>query len=55
MEITISREEYAALVEAEVKLDLITKIAKAEERTYGYSSNVSEMIDTILGIKRDEK
>lgn len=55
MEITIPREEYKILLTAKVKLDTICEIASREDRTYGYSSTTSEMIDTILGIARDEK
>lgn len=55
MEITIFREEYEGLIKAEVKLDLIRKIAEAEDGNFGYSTKASEMIDVILEIKRDEK
>jgi hypothetical protein len=53
--IEISLEEYKEIVEAEVKIETIKRIAQTEDIEYGYSKKASEIIDAILGIKRDEK
>lgn len=53
--ITMERARYIELVEAELKLKLIEQITKADTSAYGYSDGTSKMIDTVLGIKREEK
>ena len=51
----VSIERFQQLVEAEAKLNVIRDVAASEDRNYGYGSEVSNTIDTILGIKRWEK
>lgn len=55
MEVVVTIGRYEELLEAEAKLKVIKDIAESEDRAYGYGSEVSKTIDTILGIKRDEK
>lgn len=53
--VMISKEEYATLVKAESKLDLIYKIAKEDSSMFGYTDRTSKTIDAILDIERVEK
>ena len=55
VEVVITIGRYEQLIEAEAKLKVLKDIASSEDRNYGYGSEVSKTIDTILGIKRDEK
>ncbi len=53
--VEITMERYEQLMEAEVKLKVLKEILEKENRPVGYDTNTSDVIDTILGIKRDEK
>lgn len=56
MDLEISVERYEQLVEAEIKLKVLKDVLSAEENVdFGYSNTISDVIDAILGIKRDEK
>lgn len=56
MEVTISMERCEQLMEAEVKLNVLKDALEAEENVdFGYNKTISDVIDNILGIKRDEK
>lgn len=56
MEVTISMERCEQLMEAEVKLNVLKDVLEAEELVdFGYNKTISDVIDNILGIKRDEK
>lgn len=53
--VTIENTKYEAMVKACAKLEMIEKIAEADNESYGYNSATSKAIDIILGIERDEK
>lgn len=53
--VKIDLERYNELLRAELKLDMVTRVAEADECDYGYRSNTANTIDDILGITREEK
>ena len=53
--VTIGGELYNKLLEARTKLEMIRKIAEADNESYGYSSATSKAIDLILGIEREKE
>lgn len=56
MDLEISMERYEQLVEAEIKLKVLKGVLESEENVdFGYNKTISDVIDNILGIKRDEK
>ena len=56
MDFEISQERYEQLVEAEIKLKVLKDVLSAEENIdFGYSKTISDVIDAILGIKRNAK
>lgn len=56
VEIPISVERYKQMSEAEIKLMVLKDVLEAEENVdFGYTKTMSDIIDNILGIKRNEK
>lgn len=54
--ITISAEEYAAYIEAEIKLDLIKKALKEDDYSHPvfFSSETCSKIQFVLGVTKNE-
>lgn len=50
--VVISQERYEELIKAELRLNLIFRIATKDNSTYGYSENTAKAIDVVLGIER---
>lgn len=50
--VTISADRYEDLLVAATKLQIIKDVATKDKGTYGYSSETSKTIDTILNIER---
>lgn len=56
MDFEISQERYEQLVEAEIKLKVLKDVLGAEDDVpFGYTEAISNVIDAILGIVRNEK
>lgn len=52
----VSIERYEQMSEAEIKLMVLKDVLSTEENVdFGYSKTMSDVIDTILEIKRNEK
>lgn len=50
--LTISKEEYAVLIQEETKLEMIERVLT--DRSIKYSSDIIDHIKFILGIKNEE-
>ena len=56
MDLEISVERYEQLIEAEIKLKVLKGVLESEENVdFGYNKTISNVIDTVLGIERNEK
>ena len=53
--ITISTDRYEDLIKAEIELQIIKDLAKKDKSSYGYNTDTSKMIDTILNIERNKE
>lgn len=51
--ITITTEEYKALVEAQIRLDMVIQVVKEDDRTY--LSISKDDLRRMLGIKEEEE
>ena len=51
--VVLDLDRYNELINAEIKLELIKLMALKGGNTYGYGSEISNSIDTILGIERE--
>lgn len=49
--VMIDLERYNVLIKAEEKLANIKAIAEISDREYGYSKDISKLIDSLLGIE----
>lgn len=54
--VTIPREEYNILLMAQTRLDDLRLIVAGDKRQYGHYDGVTnDIIDTLLGVVREEK
>lgn len=53
MNVTVSKEEYEAMTTAVVKFNLIKTLVEEDTSTYGLSADMTDVIKTILDIKKD--
>ena len=53
--IEVAVERLSELLQKEAELELLKKVLRKADATYGYNSETSKLIDLMLDIERDGK